>query len=234
MGYISDTIKLAINDIKTPTVKKVWITALAISLSIIMVLWQGLITVAESYLTSWSWIQWLSDNISFFPWSSFTLLGIVFILFPNIMMGVQFVLSDWVIAIIEKKHYNQIPKNEQSIITAMKQSAIFSARMLGYNIVLLPIYLILMFLPPLSIIVYCIINGWLFAKEYLYTVGGRYNTPETLPKHWKRARFSLIMYGTVLAGALIIPVVNLFVPIIGLIGVVHLWHNHPKIKPLDI
>ena len=233
MAYISKTIALAVQDMKTRDVQKIWVVALALSLAVIFALWQGLVIVSETVISEWSWVIWLSDKIGFLGWFSPLLLGAVFLLFPSIMMGVLFLFADAVIDVIEKRHYNHTPKQAKSVLGGITETVHFSLKMMGYNIVFLPLYLILIFIPPLSFALYLLINGWLLAKEYFHTLGSRYHDRATLNAHWGQARMPMIMYCMALSAVLVVPFLNLFIPIIGLIGMVHLWHNHPKIQSIS-
>ena len=232
MGYISKTLGLALQDIKTPQVQKIWVGALALSMLIIFALWQGLVIISDTVIGEWSWVMWLSDKIGFLGWLSPLMLAGVFLLFPSIMVGVLFLFADVVIGVIEGRHYGHTEKIEKSFVAGLTDTVQFSLKMMGYNIVFLPLYLILIFIPPLSFALYCLINGWLLAKEYFHTLGSRYHDTATLYTHWGQARMPLLIYCMVLSAGLVIPFVNLFIPIIGLIGMVHLWHNHPKIQSI--
>ena len=233
MGYISNTMTLAIQDSKSPEIRKIWLSALALSLVVIFTLWQGLVFLSDTVISEWSWVLWLSEKIGFLGWFSPLLLGAVFLFFPSIMVGVLFLFADVVIDCIEKHHYSHRDKVEKSLVRGIRDTAHFSLKMMGYNILFLPLYIILIFIPPLSFAVYCLINGWLLAKEYFHTLGSRYHTAETLSEHWGQARIPMVLYCMVLSALLVVPVLNLFIPIIGLIGIVHLWHNHPKINSIS-
>lgn len=236
MGYISKTFTLALQDIKTPQVQKIWVGALVLSLVVIFALWQGLVIISETVMSEWSWVLWLSEKVGFLGWLSPLMLAGVFLLFPSIMIGVLFLFADLIIDIIEKQHYSHTPKHHKPFVLGLTETVRFSLKMMGYNVLFLPIYVILIFIPPLSFAVYCLINGWLLAKEYFHTLGGRYHPAETSESdkknHWRDVRIPLVLYCMVISAGLVVPFLNLFIPIIGLIGMVHLWHNHPKVKSM--
>ena len=233
MAYISKTFALAMGDMKTSQVQKIWLGALALSLAIIFALWQGLVIVSETIISEWAWVLWLSDKVGFLGWFSPLLLAGIFLLFPSIMVGVLFLFADMVIGVIEQNHYGQTQKIDKPFIKGLIETMQFSLKMMGYNIVFLPLYIILIFIPPLSFALYLLINGWLLAKEYFQTIGSRYHDNDALSDHWSGARLPLVLYCMVLSAGLVVPFLNLFIPIIGLIGMVHLWHNHPKINKLS-
>ena len=233
MAYISKTFALALGDMKTAQVQKIWVGALVLSLAVIFVLWQGLVIVSETIISEWAWVLWLSDKVGFLSWFSPIMLAGVFLLFPSIMVGVLFLFADRVIGLVEQRHYGHAQKINTPLMQGLIETVQFSLKMMGYNIVFLPLYIILIFIPPLSFALYLLINGWLLAKEYFQTIGNRYHDKDALSKHWSQARLPLVLYCMVLSAGLVVPFLNLFIPIIGLIGMVHLWHNHPKIQKLS-
>jgi uncharacterized protein involved in cysteine biosynthesis len=84
------------------------------------------------------------------------------------------------------------------------------------------VYLILLFLPPLNLIVFYLFNGYLLGREYFELAGLRHLDSRQIATVLARKRKAVALAGVVLAGLLSLPVINLFAPVLGLAAMVHL------------
>ncbi len=152
-------------------------------------------------------------------------LAIVFIallLFPGIIGIVMSFFLEAAAEAVEATHYPGLPPAPgQSVSAAAWASAKFSLVTLAVNLVVLPLYLVAFFIPPLSLLLYYGVNGVLMGREYFETVALRRLSGAQADAVRKRSRGQLFTVGAVTAFLFTIPVVNLLAPLIATAWMVH-------------
>lgn len=157
---------------------------------------------------------------------SFAAGWLALLLFPAVALMVQSLFVDSVADAVEAKHYPNTPPARavpiaESVLAAVKLAAL----VIGINLLLLPVYLILMLIPPTGLILYFVVNGYLVGREYFETVGLRRLTlPEA--KLTRRQNRSVIwLDGILLMLFFSVPVLNLAGPTLGTAYMVHRFHR---------
>jgi CysZ protein len=157
---------------------------------------------------------------------SFAAGWLALLLFPAVALTVQSLFVDSVADAVEAKHYPNTPPARavpiaESVLAAVKLAAL----VIGINLLLLPVYLILMLIPPTGLILYFAVNGYLVGREYFETVGLRRLTlPEA--KLTRRQNRSVIwLDGILLMLFFSVPVLNLAGPTLGTAYMVHRFHR---------
>lgn len=215
-----------VHDIINPPIIRTWFMSLGATVLVLIVLWSTLLSSLSNFLSSdIAWIQWIFDAINSLWFLSPAVLIASFFLFPPLMIAILMLFADRIISCVEQKNYPHSTPQPISWGKAMQQSLLYTAKIIGYNIACLPIYLLLLFIPPLSLLFYYAFNGWLLGQEYFYSVGSRQQGYNGVRNQWQTFRLRGTFYGAVCIFGLNIPFVNLIVPIVGLIGMVHLWHD---------
>ena len=93
------------------------------------------------------------------------------------------------------------------------------------NLVALPFYIILIFIPPMNLLLFYLVNGYLISREYFELVAWRRMDPATATRLRKANRGRLQFAGMLLTLMMTIPVVNLLTPVIGTAFIVHVFHG---------
>ncbi len=157
---------------------------------------------------------------------SFAAGWLALLLFPAVALMVQSLFVDSVADAVEAKHYPNTPPARavpiaESVLAAVKLATL----VIGINLLLLPVYLILMLIPPTGLILYFVVNGYLVGREYFETVGLRRLTlPEA--KLTRRQNRSVIwLDGILLMLFFSVPVLNLAGPTLGTAYMVHRFHR---------
>ena len=89
------------------------------------------------------------------------------------------------------------------------------------NLVMLPLYLIALFVVGLGAVLFYGINGWLTARLYYEQVALRRRTPAEV-KAWRKANAGVLwLTGIVIVFLGTIPILNLIVPVLGTAAMVH-------------
>lgn len=153
-----------------------------------------------------------------------TVLVTSFFLFPAVMVLIMSLLLDDIAAAVERRYYPDAPPARQQpwseILVSGLQLVVVA---LFLNLLLLPLYLALSFLPPLNAFVFYLVNGYLLGREYFELVAVR-RIAFTETKQWRRRfRGRIYLAGIIIAVLLTIPLLNLITPIIATAFMVHVF-----------
>ncbi len=167
------------------------------------------------------WLDWIANAATW-------LLGLVFVffLFPAFVTIIASMLLEYVVRAVEARHYPDLPAaRDVSIWEDIAYGIKFALVLIGINLLALPIYLILAFLPPLGFIFSWILNGYLIGREYFEMVAmRRMQLPEA--KTLRRARRGEVFgAGVVCAVVMTIPIVNLISPVVATAYMTHVFHR---------
>lgn len=107
----------------------------------------------------------------------------------------------------------------------MLSGARFALVAILINVALLPLYLVLLFVPPLAPVAFVAVNGYLLGREYFEMVAHRH-LDARVARHVRKAnRGLLFLAGLIVALVFAIPIVNLLAPMFADAAFVHLFHR---------
>lgn len=218
---ISGLIK-AFNQTPDPTFRKVATRALGwsfllFSLLMIIVWW-----VLDA--TQFFGIGWLEGIVDALGWVASLIIAAL--LFPAAALTIITFLLDDIANAVEAKHYPNLPAaRDQRLSETTLTGLRFAAIAIAVNLVALPVYLLLLFIPPLNIFVFATVNGYLLGREYFELVAFRRVSPAEARQMWKRHRTRLFFAGAIIASLLSIPFVNWFMPVIAAAYMVHIFEG---------
>ena len=189
---------------------------------VLAVLVFGLLNVEIPLLGQLPWpISWVVDtSLDFLETSFFIFLGSI--LFPWVLSLVIAFFLDEIVTVVRESNYNnkfsETLGNSQAIIYAVKFGVLTSL----INLVCLPIYLILLFFPIMSLVFFYLVNGLLLGREYygLVTIG--YVANKERRAVFKENRLQVYLAGLFIAFMMTIPFINLIAPVLGSVMMVHL------------
>lgn len=149
-----------------------------------------------------------------------------FFLFPAVMVSIMALLLEEIAAAVERRHYPELPPaRAQPVSEAILGNLIFVAATLILNLLVLPLYLILIWIPPLNLVLFYLLNGYLLGREYFELVSlRRLALPESRSLR-RRFRGKVILAGVVITFLLTIPLVNLVTPIIATAFMLHVFED---------
>ena len=164
------------------------------------------------------WDDWLVGGVG-----STLVLVLGWFTFPLIVTAVAGVFLEPLADRLERKFYPDLPMPRaipiaEQILISLRTLA----RSIGWNILCLPFY----FIPVLNIAVYAAMNGFLLSREYFQVVALRHLPTGESKSLYRRIRWPLWRGGLVLSVVFVIPVVNLFAPLLATSWMVHrLWRG---------
>ena len=210
--------ELAIQQLGDPRMRSViWqslLLSLALQLLIAGVAWWALQSFAH-----FSW-HWLNEVVL---WAGRgTVVVLAFLLFPASFGVVISIFLEKIANIVETRYYPELgPAHGISVWTGLWTGLVFLVAVIVLNLLMLPFYILALFVAGLGAVIFYALNGWLAARMYYEQVALRRMTPRDVAA-WRRAN-SLLLWGTGIVIVFLgtIPIVNLIVPVVGTAAMVH-------------
>ncbi|MFN4089296.1 MAG: EI24 domain-containing protein [Alphaproteobacteria bacterium] len=199
---------------------------LLLSLLLAAVLFAALLAAAAWAITSFAvfgigWLDALTDLLGVLAVALVALL-----LFPAIAIAIQSVFLDEVAEAVERRWYpNQPPVRPQSWGEILRSNLELAAVVLVVNLMLLPVYLALLFVPPLNLVLFYLVNGLLLGREYFETVALRRMPPAAAKRARLRVRGHVWLAGALIAFLFSVPLLNLAAPVLGTALMLHMFQR---------
>jgi uncharacterized protein involved in cysteine biosynthesis len=145
-----------------------------------------------------------------------------FLMFPVAAMFVNLFLDRIAVA-VEARHYPGLPPGRaMGIGEALRGGLKFTLIVLGVNLAALILYLIS---GPFAPLVFWLVNGYLFGREYFEMVALRRLDARETGRLRGRYSWRIWLAGSLMAVPLSVPVVNLIVPLLGVATYTHMFHR---------
>jgi CysZ protein len=199
-----------------------------VALVMVQVVVLTLVALIVSGIGLWFALQalfaWLNVNDTGF-WSGLLSAAIValsgILLFRVVAIAMTWVFADDIIDAVEGRHYpSHAAFGKRPSLGAGLQMAMKSvARVVGYNLLALPVYLLLLFTGAGTAIAFLLINALLLGKDLEDMLVARHGAKGVMNK---LSRVMLGLFGT---AGMMVPLVNLFVPVLATAMAVHLVHS---------
>jgi CysZ protein len=210
--------ELAIGQLGDPRLRAVLWQSLALSLLLQIAMaafaWWGLQRYAHFD------IGWVNGLIRWLGAAAVVVLALM--LFPASFGIVISIFMERIADIVEREHYPQLgPARGIPIWTGIWTGLVFLIAVVVLNLVMLPFYIVAIFVAGLGAVLFYGINGWLTARLYYEQVALRRMDPAEV-RAWRRANGWLLwLTGIVIVFLATIPILNLIVPVLGTAAMVH-------------
>jgi uncharacterized protein involved in cysteine biosynthesis len=213
---------LAFAQLLDPRIWRIVALSIAVTLAVYGLLVAGLVWLLEHVqLANTPWIDSLAR------WGTgFGGLLLATLFFPAAVTAVMALGQDAVANAVEARHYAGLPPARA---VPIRETLSAAARLLALtvilNLALLPVYLVLIFLPPLNVLAFAVANGLLLGREYFDAMALRHMNYAEAGALRRAARVRIWFAGTLTALLLTIPLVNLVGPVIATAAFVHLFEG---------
>lgn len=169
-------------------------------------------------------IRWIDNLLS---WAS---LPLVLLLSTVLMVPVASAFTslflDDVADAVEARHYPGLsPAPRLSFSEGLKDSLGFLGVIIAANLVALIAYVFLIFLSPFAPFIFIAMNGYLLGREYFQLIANRRLGRDGARAARKRHMATIWAAGILMALPLTIPIVNLFIPVLGAATFTHIYHR---------
>lgn len=166
-------------------------------------------------------VRWLDDLLG---WSGFLLMLLlsVFLMVP-VASAITSMFLDTVAQAVEDRHYPELPAVPPlPIWDGVRDTVNFLGIIVAANVVALALYAAF---PPAALFIFLGLNGYLLGMEYFQLAAmrrlGRVKARAMRKKH----RTTLWAAGILMAIPLMIPLLNLVIPILGAATFTHIFHK---------
>jgi CysZ protein len=210
--------ELAVRQLGDPRLRVIiWqslLLSLVLQIAIGVVAWWAL----QSFATfQWNWVN---ETIRWLGGGAVTVLALM--LFPASFGIVISIFLEKIADIVEAEHYPQLGKARGVPVWAgIRSGIVFLLTLVALNLVLLPFYLVALFIAGLGAVLFYGANGWLAGREYYEQVALRRLDPADV-KAWRKANGGVLwLTGIAIVFLGTVPILNLIVPVLGVAAMVH-------------
>ncbi len=211
--------ELAVRQLSDPRLRSIIWQSLALSL----VLQVGIGVLAWWALQSFATFQWgwLNEGIRWLGGGAVIVLALM--LFPASFGIVISIFMEKIADIVESEHYPKLgPARGIPVWTGIWSGILFLVTLIVLNLLMLPFYLVALFVAGLGAVLFYGVNGWLAGREYYEQVALRRRDPAEV-RAWRKANIgTLWLTGAAIVFLGTIPILNLIVPVLGVAAMVHI------------
>lgn len=214
------TVIAAARDVFSPALRRILWKSIGLTLALLALVWLVLTRLIDMFLAGHPLSETypILDTFTVFLAGFGLFLGLFYLL-PAVSAIVAGYFLDDVADVVERKNYSADPPGQalpfgQAILYGLR----FGALSLAVNLVAL----LLLFVPGINIGVFFAANAYLLSREYFELAAGRFWAPEEVKRLRYEHRGTVLAAGAVLAGLVLVPVLNLITPIFGAAMMVHL------------
>ncbi len=212
---------LSLQSLSDRRVLAILLKSVALTLLVFALLGAGLYFALDHLFTVYGWGDDMLTAVATFLILAFSGL----LLFRIIAVGILWVFSDGVVDAVEDRHYpahaarRAVPSLGKSLLIAMRSVL----RVLGFNLLALPLYALLLITGVGLAIAFLLVNAELLGRDLEDMLVARHGA-EQGRLGWLK-RFGLGLAGT---AAMLIPFVNLLVPVVVTAMAVHMAHGSKR------
>lgn len=219
---------LSLRQWRDPAIVRVWLGSLALTLLLFAGAGYGLyrwLGAAEGCVTLLSRALCLRDLSGM--GALVGALAALWLLFPAVAIGVMGVFADSVVLAVERRHYpaaaaaGRSPGWGRSAAMGLRSAA----RLIGYNLLALPCYLLLIVTGIGPLILAVAVNAIALGRDLWEMVAVRHMPPVALAGELGETRGVRAGIGLVAAVLFVVPGINLIVPLLGAAMATHLYHR---------
>ena len=192
--------------------------SLALTLGLLVLLWLGLTRLFSYYLQGnpLSTDYPILDGFAFFLAGAGLLIALVYAL-PAVSALVAGFFLDDAAELVERDFPGEPPG--QALPTG--RALLYGARFAGLALLVNLAALTLFFVPLVNIAAFFAANAYLLGREYFELAAGRYRPLAEAAEMRRAHRATVLLAGAMVAGLLLVPILNLLTPLFGIALMVH-------------
>lgn len=215
-------LSLSLSQLGDPRILRVLGKSLLATVALFLLLGLGVWWGVEQALARSEW----HDELA----SAATIVALVlafWFLFRAIAVAVVGLFADDVVEAVEAKHYPAARAAARPV--AMHRAALMGLRSAGrflmVNLLLLPLYGVLLFTGIGTAALFFIVNGWLLGRDLGDMVAARHMDDAAM-RAWRRTNGGQrLLLGLAATGLFVVPLLNILAPVLGAAMATHLFHR---------
>jgi CysZ protein len=223
---IFDAFLKALGQMGDPRFRRVLLIGVGVTFALLAgITWGVQLVLPDTVSLPWfGEIGWLSSLLSGFILVS--MIGMSMFLMVPVASLFTGLFLEQVADAVEAKHYPQLPPANKAVFSdVLIDSVKFFGLLIVVNMLAVVIYLLSTIMAP---IVFWMVNGILLGREYFQLVAMRRLGRKGANELRKKYRFTIWMTGFLMAVPLSLPLINLFIPVMGVAVFTHIFHNLHK------
>mgnify|MGYP000872166314 CR=1 FL=1 len=156
-------------------------------------------------------------------------LGLVFGIFYLVPAVSSLIAGLFVDDVAEKVEADSYPADPTGEPQPLGRSILYSVRFFGIVLAVNIAALFLLLVPGVNIVIFFVANAYLLSREYFEMAAMRYRSPEEARQLRRSHATTIFLSGLLISPILMIPILNLIMPVFGTAFMVHL---HRRLAPL--
>jgi uncharacterized protein involved in cysteine biosynthesis len=216
---------LSLGQLGDPAVLKVLAKSLALTLVLFLLLGLGLWWGVTALV---GWAGW-GAGAGFAAATGAVLVAIVggWLLFRVVAVVVIGLFADEVVAAVERRHYPEALASARSVPTglALRMGLASAGRALLFNLLALPLYLLLLVTGIGTVLLFAAVNALLLGRDLGEMVAARHLDRAALRDWLGATRGQRFALGLAATGLFVVPVIGLVAPILGAAMATHQFHG---------
>lgn len=220
----------ALRQVLSPALRAVLWKSLALTVAVLALLWFALTRLLAAFLASHpvSTDYPFLDSVAGFLAGAGLLVASLYIL-PAVAM---LVASFFVDSAAEAVEISDFPGEAPGRALPWGQSLLYGLRFAGITLAVNLIALVLWFVPGVNVAAFFAANTYLLGRTYFELAAARYRPLGEAERMRSAHRGTVLAAGAILAGLLLVPIVNLITPIFGIALMVHVHKRLSGLSPV--
>src|SRR5215207_5579935 len=199
--------------------RKILWRSLVLTVALLALVWFGLTRLFSHYLQGHllSADYPILDGFAFFLAGAGLFVALAYVL-PAISAVVAGYFLDDAAEMVERTDF---PSDPPGRALPMGQALLYGLRFAGLSLLVNLIALLLFFVPVVNVVAFFGANAYLLGREYFELAALRFRPPEEAARMRTAFRPTVLLAGGMMAGLVLVPVLNLLTPLFGIALMVH-------------
>ena len=204
---------------------RIMLKSLALTALIFVVAGIGLVSTVRWFATAYGWGD-ERGTVATVVAAAGAIAG-VWLLFRAVAVPVTGFFADEIVIAIEAKHYPDAARlaKPASMAVSLRLGLGSLMRLIGLNLIALPLYIVLIFTAVGPIVAFVAVNALLLGRDLGEMVAIRHLDPAGLGGWLRATRGARAILGLIVTGLFLVPFINLLAPVIGAGMATHLFHG---------
>jgi CysZ protein len=220
----------ALRQVLSPALRSVLWKSLALTLGLLVLVWLGLTRLLGFYLdrTDLAVDYPMVEAFAFFLAGAGLFVALAYLL-PAVSAIVAGYFLDDVAEVVERTDF---PADPPGAPLPLGRSLLYGLRFAGLSLLVNLAALLLFFVPVVNIAAFFGANAYLLGREYFELAAGRFRPMADAAHMRAEHRGTVLLAGAILAGLVLVPVLNLLTPLVGVALMVHVHKRLSARTPL--
>jgi CysZ protein len=204
----------------SPPLRRILWRSLALTLALLFLLWFGLTRLLSYYLKGHplSADYPILDGFAFFLAGAGLVVAFIYVL-PAVAALVAGYFLDDAAEIVERADFAGEPAGRA---LPLGRALLYGLRFAALSLLVNLAALTLFFIPVVNVFAFFAANAYLLGREYFELAAGRFRPLAEAAQMRREHRATVLLAGAMIAGLLLVPVLNLLTPLFGIALMVHL------------